>query len=169
MDFRADLKVLAHQETTLIFEHFNEAAAWRIGTRLREHATRNALPIAIDIRLFDRQLFFATLPGATANNQNWVRRKSNVVRHFLRSSYRIAHELALNSTDITTCHGIPTTDYAAAGGAFPITVRNTGVIGSITVSGLPDRLDHQLVVNALCEDLTPTNQATLQLANAPIP
>jgi len=37
-------------------------------------------------------------------------------------------------------------DYATHGGGFPIFLVGTGCIGAITVSGLPERDDHMLVV-----------------------
>jgi uncharacterized protein (UPF0303 family) len=39
--------------------------------------------------------------------------------------------------------------FAWDGGSFPIAVAGTGVIGTLTVSGLPDIEDHALAVEGL--------------------
>jgi uncharacterized protein (UPF0303 family) len=45
---------------------------------------------------------------------------------------------------------LPISDYASHGGSFPLAVKGAGIVGSVTVSGLPQRADHELVVEALC-------------------
>ena len=49
--------------------------------------------------------------------------------------------------------GLDIADYVLAGGGFPVTVKGAGVIGVIAVSGLPERQDHGVVVEALCNHL----------------
>jgi uncharacterized protein (UPF0303 family) len=57
---------------------------------------------------------------------------------------------------------LPLADFAAHGGSFPLRVAGAGVVGSVTVSGLAQRADHELVVEALC-GLLGRNFAELRL------
>lgn len=151
MTLNDDLACVIRQEETLRFAHFDEDTAWQLGTRLQEKAIANAWPLVIDIRRFDRPLFFAARPGITSDNHDWVRRKNNTVQRFLRSSYRLRYQLALENLDISQRYFLSPADYASVGGGFPINVQGAGVIGSVTVSGLPDREDHRIIVDTLCE------------------
>lgn len=64
------------------------------------------------------------------------------------SSYRMSL-LGMLGWDVVTTMGLNPRDYVAAGGSFPVRVNGVGLIGAITVSGLPQREDHQLVVEVL--------------------
>jgi uncharacterized protein (UPF0303 family) len=145
-----DLAAIAAQERELHFARFDEEAAWQAGSRLRELAAPRKLGVAIDVRRFGQPLFYAALAGTSPDNAEWVRRKSNLVARFHRSSYAIGLEIGAS---LFEKYGLPIADYAAHGGSFPIRVHGAGVIGSITVSGLPQRADHELVVEALCAEL----------------
>jgi uncharacterized protein (UPF0303 family) len=144
-----DLDQLARQEERLRFSKFSEEAAWEIGSKLRSIGEGRKLPIVIDIRLINRQLFYAALPGSTPDNPDWVRRKSNVVLRYLKSSYRVGRELAAKNDTLDHHRGVSPLDYAPHGGSFPIHVEGAGIIGAVTVSGLPQREDHNLVVEML--------------------
>jgi uncharacterized protein (UPF0303 family) len=153
-----DLDRIARQERELQWTSFNEDDAWELGSTLRDLAVERQLAIVIDIRRFAAHvsnhagtpLFYAALHGTSPDNAEWARRKANVVARLYRSSYAVGLALKARNTTLEEKYGLSTADYASHGGAFPITVAGTGIIGSVTVSGLPQRDDHELVVEALC-------------------
>jgi uncharacterized protein (UPF0303 family) len=153
MNLNRDLEIIAKQERELVFPEFDEEMAWKLGLRLRELAFARRLPVAIEIKRFGQPLFYSALEGSTPDNAEWVRRKGNVVARFHRSSYAIGLELKRTNSTLAEKHELPSADYASHGGSFPLRVAGVGVIGSATVSGLPQRADHELVVEALCGQL----------------
>ena len=156
MDLTEDLATIARQEAALRFNSFDYDTAWRLGLSLRELALSRKQSIVIDVRRFGQPhqpLFYTALAGTTPDNQRWVQRKSNVVARFHRPSYAIGLTLEQTSRTFNDRYNLPDADYAAHGGSVPIHVAGTGVIGSVTVSGLPQREDHNLVVEALCLEL----------------
>ncbi|MGD0798892.1 MAG: heme-degrading domain-containing protein [Acidobacteriaceae bacterium] len=153
MSIQDDLDRIAVQESTLILPAFSPDTAWQLGTLLRELAVARKYPLVVDVRRFGsphQQLFYTALEGSTPDNARWVQRKVNTVARMSRSSYRIGLTLALENISFTDRYGLPEADYAAHGGCFPLRVSAAGVVGAVTVSGLPQREDHNLVVEALC-------------------
>jgi uncharacterized protein (UPF0303 family) len=153
MSIEQDLAKIALQEQTLRFEKFDEHTAWEIGTRLRAAAEKRGAAIAIDIMLGGHTVFASALPGTSPNNSNWVRRKRNTVLHFHRSSYGFGLQLEHDKTDFVAKFALPLGDYAVHGGSFPIRLGGGNMIGAISVSGLPQREDHKIVVEVLAEFL----------------
>ncbi|CAH2394944.1 heme-degrading domain-containing protein [Mesorhizobium escarrei] len=148
-----DIALIQKQEAELVFSVFDEAVAFKIGSTIRDRALAQGLPIIVDIRTFDRPLFYAAMPGSNASNPDWARRKINVVQRFLKSTYRMVLEQQRPDRSFKPGEGLDISDYVLAGGGFPITVKGAGVIGVIAVSGLPEREDHGVVVDALCSHL----------------
>nr|WP_316655098.1 heme-degrading domain-containing protein [uncultured Gellertiella sp.] len=149
MTIDRDLECIARQEAELCFDRFNLDMAFELGSMLHKMAASRKLPVVIDITLHAMPAFYAALPGSTRDNANWVRRKQNLVLRFLKSSYAIGLQLARQGVTVEQKYGLPGADYAPHGGSFPIHVKGTGCIGAVTVSGLPQRDDHNLVVEAL--------------------
>lgn len=149
MSIDADLERIALQEQELQFDNFSLETGWALGSLLCEVAAERKLGVVIDVTLFSMPVFYAALEGSTPDNPNWVRRKRNCVFRFLKSSYAVGLSLAKQGTDITTKFGLPDAEFAPHGGSFPIVVKGTGCIGAVTVSGLPQRDDHIMVVEAL--------------------
>ncbi len=146
-----DLARIALQEQRLQFECFDTGTAWTLGTRLKQAAEARGAAVAIDIQLHGRPLFYFAMPGTTPDNAEWVRRKRNVVQRFHQSSYAIGLKCAAQRTTIYEKFAVEPRDYAAHGGCFPLKLRGTGCVGTITVSGLPQREDHELIVAVLAE------------------
>jgi uncharacterized protein (UPF0303 family) len=150
VSLESDIAQIARQEEALRFGQFDEAMAWELGALMRQAAADRKLPFVIDIRIGNRPLFYTALPGSTPENPDWVRRKVNTVMRFHKSSYRVGREYQLQGKAFDASRGLDPMDYAPAGGGFPIHVRGTGVVGAITVSGVPQREDHGFVVEMLC-------------------
>ena len=153
MSLESDIELITRQEQELRFTAFSEADAWALGSLMRKTAEERALPFVIDIRIGTRPLFYTALPGTTPENPDWIRRKVNTVYRFHKSSYRVGREYKLKGNAFDAARGLNLMDYAPQGGGFPIHVRGTGVVGSVTVSGVPEREDHGFVAEMLCRFL----------------
>jgi len=148
-----DLRIIELQEREIVFDRFDDERAFRLGATAFELALRAKLGVAIDIRLWNRPLFFAALPGSHGNNPDWARRKINTVGRYLKSTYRVVLEQKKAEQYFGPEANLPPSDYVLAGGGFPIIVSGAGAIGAIAVSGLPQREDHIVVVRMLCAHL----------------
>jgi uncharacterized protein (UPF0303 family) len=163
MGWNEDLERIALQERELVLPRLDAEVAWEIGSRLRAMAHARKLAVAIDVRRFGQPLFYAALEGTTPDNVEWVRRKSNVVARFHHSSYTAGIKEKIKGQTLLEIQGLPLADFATHGGSFPLRVAGAGVVGSVTVSGLPMRADHELVIEALCAVLG-RDYAELKLA-----
>ncbi|MBL1377290.1 heme-degrading domain-containing protein [Zobellella iuensis] len=148
---------LEQQEQALVFSGFDEETAYRLGTALRELAAAERAPVVIDIRTANRRLYFAALPGSAPDNDEWARRKGNMALRKQCSSLLCGERLAAKGKEVGPGMGLDPLDYAAHGGSFPVRVGGVGVVAVITVSGLPARDDHELIVRALASHLDVQN------------
>ncbi|MEU0052850.1 heme-degrading domain-containing protein [Streptomyces sp. NPDC006184] len=140
---------LEAQERRLVFRRFTYDDAWALGSLLVRLARERSAPVAIDIHRAGQQLFHAALPGSTPDNDAWIARKRRVVERYGASSYLVGTRFRAKGTTFEESSRLDPDTYAAHGGSFPVRVEDVGVVGAVTVSGLPQLQDHELVVEAL--------------------
>jgi uncharacterized protein (UPF0303 family) len=148
----SDIAKVIRQEELLVFKSFDEIDAWRLGNLMRAEAANYNQGVVIDIRRGEEILFFTAMPGTNAENANWARRKRNLVNLTHTSSYLTGLQIKFQ-TPAELVQNLDEVDYAWHGGCFPIRLQSQGVIGTATVSGLPQREDHKLVSDVIADYL----------------
>ncbi|HEY4332633.1 MAG TPA: heme-degrading domain-containing protein [Ilumatobacteraceae bacterium] len=144
-----DLAALAEQEQRIIFDVFDNDTAWVLGVQMVDAARSAGLAVVVSITRNGQRLFHAALNGTSPDNDAWVERKSRVVTRFGHSSLHVGAQARAAGSTFEERSRLDPDEYAAHGGSFPITVRGVGVVGAVTVSGLPQVEDHRFVVQQL--------------------
>ena len=143
------LTELLNQEKELQFETFSIETAHTIGLSIMKTAKAANYPIAIDITRHGHQIFHIALEGSSHDNGEWIKRKSNLVNRVSHSSYYMSTLLEIEGKTVEEAMFVNEAEFGPHGGSFPIIIKETGVIGTITVSGLASEEDHKLVVDAI--------------------
>jgi uncharacterized protein (UPF0303 family) len=141
--------VIKHQEQALQFTSFDNDTALAIGNHIIEQAKADKVAVTVDITVNRNPLFFHAMVGTSPNNVDWIRRKSNLVNRTGHASFFTHIQAVNNGQDFNNLPTFDTKDFAAHGGSFPIILKGTGQIGTITVSGLEGIDDHAMAVRAL--------------------
>ena len=143
------LETLTQQEKELQFTAFSSDTALTLGLKIVELAKAREKTITVNITINGKVLFHHAMQGASADQADWIRRKNNVVARFGRCSFYIGIEHKHRGVAFDEIKYLDPEEYAANGGAFPITLKHTGIIGTVTVSGLRQAEDHAIAVEAL--------------------
>jgi len=143
------LKHLLAQEQRLQFSHFSHQRAWDLGCALKERAEALSCHVAIDITFNRHTLFSYAMPNTSIDNIEWIKRKKNVVQRYQHSSWYMGNYYKAKGKSIEESSLVDIKQYAPFGGCFPLIIRDVGVVGTITVSGLPQQEDHQLIIDTL--------------------
>lgn len=146
------LETVIRQEEALQCERFTAEDGWLLGQLARKVVARHGGNAAVDVTAFGVQLFRCTVGMATPNNTRWIRRKLAIVMENWKSSLRVMLEMQLSGRTLAE-FGLAGEDFVLSGGSFPIYLRGQGVVGAVTVSGLPQTHDHQMAAAALAEYL----------------
>jgi uncharacterized protein (UPF0303 family) len=121
--------------------HFSKEDAFELGTIAAQLIIEWGVSLAVDIVIGDDLVYRAKLGNTNKGNDEWLAGKAAVARHFGDSSLLV--RLRQEAT------GVPFTDLAldhsamkAHGGSIPLYVGGD-LVGTITMSGEPDVVDHE--------------------------
>lgn len=143
----ADVAELEAEFAQLRLNEMDHEAALALGDDLVRRSRAKGWPMAISVKLGDHEVFHVALPGTQPINDNWVRRKRNLVELTGEPTFLVGQRLAAQGKTIEDL-GLSPVDFAPQGGGYPLIVNGT-VVGSVIVSGVPQQDDHALVVEAL--------------------
>ncbi len=148
-----DIAAIQRQEQALVLPAYSKDIAWEIGTLARGLAVERGFGIAIEICNAGVPVFTTLMTGTVPGTVRWLRRKAATVALFDRSSYAIWLQLQSKGQTLAGRHALGDAEFAADGGGFPLRVANAGFVGSLTISGLDMRADHEFAVEVLCRHL----------------
>lgn len=140
------LEELREQEAENRFASFDFADAWALGSLIRTRAVALQAPVAIEVYAFGQTLFLSALPGSSADNLQWMKRKRNTVLRMAHSSLYMGLIYQAEGARMDKMAHIDQAHYCDHGGSFPLLSRQGSVLGAVSVSGLPSVEDHALAL-----------------------
>jgi len=153
-----NLTTLIGQESELQFDNFNNEDALRLGLLIVKIAQDEIKRgIAIHIEYDEYPLFSHFMEGTDGNNIYWINAKKNVVKKFGNSSLYTGLKYKEEGTNFHVATDLPTSEFQAEGGSFPLIVHGRGRVGSVTVSGLTGEEDHALATEGIKRFLDKVN------------
>ena len=133
----------------ITLQKFSNSSALKMGLKIIDLARQRNQKIAIEICRLNHSIFLYVDDTLPADKHNWLKRKANVAKHFEESSLSVKNDLKNGNMTLEGTFQLSNKDYLAKGGSIPLFVENAGMIGTITVSGLSDVEDHQIIIDAL--------------------
>ncbi|CAM1362998.1 heme-degrading domain-containing protein [Tenacibaculum xiamenense] len=133
----------------ITLQKFSNNSALKMGLKIIDLARERNQKIAIEICRLNHSIFLYVDDTLPADKHNWLKRKANVAKHFEESSLSVKNDLKNGNMTLEGTFQLSNKDYLAKGGSIPLFVENAGMIGTITVSGLSDVEDHQIIIDSL--------------------
>lgn len=142
-------KELQEIEEQLVFTSFSRADALRLGELVNEVSKDYPEPVATEIVINGLVVYRYFQDGARMDSELWLARKRNAVELMSMGSLRFGKMMEKEDCDLSD-RKLVDYDYAAGGGGMPIVLKDTGMIGSVCVSGEPDDwFDQEIVTKAM--------------------
>ncbi len=130
-------------------DSFSNRIAFDMGVKIIDLAKSRNQHIAVEVCRLNQTVFLYVDDTLPVDKHNWLRRKANISRQFEESSLSVKNDLKDGNMTLEKTFGLDEKDFLAKGGAIPVFIKNGGMIAIITVSGLHDEEDHNIIIEAL--------------------
>ena len=130
-------------------DNFNNRIGLEIGLAIVNLAKERNQNIAVQVERLNHTIFLYVDDNLPSDKHNWLRRKANVVKNFEESSLSVKYDLVNANMTLAGTFALDEKEFLAKGGSIPIFVKNAGIIAMVTVSGLHDEEDHNIIIDAL--------------------
>lgn len=140
----ADLEAVAPFDQ----ESFDNNDAVALGTIAVEVVRKHDANLAVRIVLYGDAVFVAKLGTTGPGNDPWLAGKAAVAQRFAEPSLLVRRRHEAAGTPFADRADIDHDVFRAHGGSVPIFVGGE-VVGTITMSGEPDVVDHAIVAEAI--------------------
>jgi uncharacterized protein (UPF0303 family) len=141
-----DITALEALEAQLVFASFELNDAWTLGSAAAAIILENGYSLSVQIVLAGRTVFKAAFNGVSQDTEPWLVGKAAAALRFESSSMLMRLR---NDADPSVLDGVDQDLYRTHGGSVPIRVVGRGIVGTITVSGEPDVIDHAVAIDAI--------------------
>lgn len=140
----ADLEYL----NDIQFDSFTTDDAVDLGLTAVEVIREWDLSLAVDILMGEYLVFRARLKETGPGNDPWLEGKARTVRRFGEASYLVKLRHLEAGTPFEERDDVDHEAFKAHGGSIPIKVAGE-VVATLTVSGEPQEIDHEVAAEAL--------------------
>jgi uncharacterized protein (UPF0303 family) len=131
---------------------FGNDDAVRLGRIAVDVITERDLNLAVDVVLGDDLVFRAKLKATGPGNDSWLRAKAAAALRFGEASMLVKMRHLEAGTPFEERDDIDHDAVRAHGGSIPLKVAGE-MVGTITISGEPDAIDHETAAEALARYL----------------
>ncbi len=126
---------------------FSTDDALDIGLCTVEVLTERELALAVDIVLEGYLVFRVRLGDTGPDNDPWLAGKAAVALHFEEPSLLVRRRLEASGQTVAD-YGLDPETHRAHGGSIPLRAAGR-IVGTLTTSGAPDVVDHDVAAEAL--------------------
>ena len=149
MSVQQDLVKYETQEKELVFQAFTNEDGKAIGEAIIDKVKTMGRAVVVDIVRNRQRIYYHAMEGTHIDFERRAVKKARIVQDYFMSSIKLCKFLEMNGKTMEEMLQLSSQEYSARGGSFPIHVKGSGIIGTITVSGMDHEEDHQVIVDVL--------------------